>query len=234
MKKSASIVDETTLKGIGVKSTGLTPVYPPDYVCSQFTSLYGSWMDVDGSRRSEPHCGVDGGQLGEGIYMPGPGIVQAAWETNFGWGREGSLLILHRREDLNLDTGAPFYYSEFDHLKLEDIKRLAPGQPLARGQVIGRVNRPGGNPRFMPEVHWEVYEVWDPGKIKWVKKRNGMVYFLNKTAELIDPLFMLAKHQGKLQDLHVEIRPFSISESYDDFKGFTYILPCRKINEELT
>ena len=228
MTKSASIIDETTIKGIGVKSTGLTPVYPSNYACSKLTSLYGSWTDVDGSRRSEPHCGVDGGRLGEEIYMPGPGIVQAAWETNFGWGLEGSLLILHRREDLNLDTGAPFYYSEFDHLKLEDIGRLVPRQDLARGQVIGFVSRPGNSPRFIPEVHWEVYEVWDPGKIEWVEKRRKK-YFLNKTAELIDPLFMLARHQGTLRNLCVEIRPFSTSENYDDFKGFTYILPCQKI-----
>lgn len=228
MATSASSIDDTKLKGIGIKPTGLTPVYPPDYTCSKLTSLYASWTDVDGSRRTEPHSGVDGGELGEEIYAPAAGIVQAVWKTDFGWGPEGSLLILHRREDLNLSSGVPFYYSEFDHLRLEDIDALAAGQKIKRGQVIGLVNRPGNNPRFLPEVHWEIYEVGDPSEIEWVKKPSGAKYFLNETAELIDPLFMLAQHHGGPHNSLVEIRPFSIAEDYSGFKGFTYILPCRK------
>jgi murein DD-endopeptidase MepM/ murein hydrolase activator NlpD len=211
-----------------IKPTGLKPIYPQDHACSKLTSLFASWIDVDGSRRDEAHSGVDGGEIGDEIYAPGPGAVQAAWKTNFGWGDEGSLLILHRREDLNLDSGASFYYSEFDHLRLEDIGNLQPGQKLQRGQLIGRVNRPGNDSRYLPEVHWEVYEVSDPDEIEWVTKPGGKKYFLNKTAELIDPLSMLARHQGGAHDSGVEIRPFSALEDYSTFKGFTYILPCLK------
>ncbi|MBJ7533429.1 M23 family metallopeptidase [Rhodomicrobium vannielii ATCC 17100] len=219
--------DETAIKGIGLKPTGLKPAYPGGFVCSQLTSLYASWIDVDGTRRSEAHSGVDGGKLGDTIHAPGPGRVVAAWKTNFGWGQEASLLILHSREDLNMSGGAPYYYSEFDHLRWNEVKRLQEGDRIERGQVIGRVTTPGSNRIYLPEVHWEIYEVDDPDEIEWVEKSNGLKYFLNKTAELIDPLYMLGRHRGIHADKRVEIAPFFDDADYSRFKGFTYILPCR-------
>ncbi|WP_169309577.1 M23 family metallopeptidase [Rhodomicrobium vannielii] len=219
--------EEATIKGIGLKPTGLKPAYPGGFVCSQLTSLYASWIDVDGTRRSEAHSGVDGGKLGDTIHAPGPGRVVAAWKTNFGWGQEASLLILHSREDLNMSGGAPYYYSEFDHLRWNEVKRLQEGDRIERGQVIGRVTTPGSNRIYLPEVHWEIYEVDDPDEIEWVEKSNGLKYFLNKTAELIDPLYMLGRHRGIHADKRVEIAPFFDDADYSGFKGFTYILPCR-------
>jgi len=215
------------LKGIGIKPTGLKPVYPDGFVCSGLTSLYASWIDVDGTRRSEAHSGVDGGKLGDTIHAPGPGRVVAAWKTNFGWGQEASLLILHSRADLNMSGGAPHYYSEFDHLRWNDVKRFREGEHIERGQVIGRVATPGSNRSYLPEVHWEIYEVDDPDGIEWVEKANGLKYFLNKTADLIDPLYMLGQNSGIRADKRVDIAPFFGDADYSRFKGFTYILPCR-------
>lgn len=224
-RKSA---DQMKLKGLGVVATGLKPLYPANYTCSKLTSLYASWIDVDGSRRSEPHSGIDGGALGEPIYAPGPGTVVAAWHTNLGWGMEGSLLILHRRDDLNLESGPPFYYSEFDHLRLQDVDAFETGQDLERGEIIGHVKRPGNQSEYLPEVHWEVYEVTDPKKIEWITEDDDKTYFLNATAQLIDPLFMLAQHDGGPKDLLSRIEPPSVAEDEDSFKGFSYILPCRR------
>ena len=79
------------------------------------TSLNASWIDVDGSMRDEKHSGVDGGRLNDEILAPAPGTVRAVWKADWGWGREGALLIVHTREELGLEDGPAFYYSEFDH-----------------------------------------------------------------------------------------------------------------------
>ena len=108
--------------GSNIRPTGLTPDYPSNYACSPLTSLYASWIDVDGRRRSSQHSGVDGGRLGEPVLSPAPGKVRAAWRSNWGWGWEGSVLIEHTRANLGLNRAAPFYYSLFVHLDYEDIK----------------------------------------------------------------------------------------------------------------
>jgi hypothetical protein len=64
---------------------------------------------------------------------------------------EGALLVVHTREDLNLNEGPKFYYAEFDHLKYENISGLKEGQRIARGERIASVYRPGGKRRYLPE-----------------------------------------------------------------------------------
>src|ERR1700691_3004866 len=105
---------DIVLKGYDIKPTGLRPEYPKGFACSPLTSLYASWIDVDGTRRKEPHSGVDGGRLGDPILAPGPGTVRAVWEADWGWGREGALLIQHAPRQLNVRDRAAFFYSEFD------------------------------------------------------------------------------------------------------------------------
>ena len=214
------------LKGYEITATGLTPEYPAAYECSALTSLYASWTDVDGSRREEPHSGVDGGRLGEPILAPGRGTIRAVWRANWGWGSEGALLISHARDELNLADGARHYYSAFYHLRYRDVSRFKPGQKVARGERIGRVHRPGGKRVYLPEVHWEVYEVEDESAIVWDRNTHGAPYWENKTARLVDPLFMLAQETPPSVDRRVLIHPYISGVDYGSFRGFTYILPC--------
>lgn len=221
--------NESVLKGYGITKTGLKPLYPAEFACSVLTSLYGSWIDVDGSRRGEAHSGVDGGRLGEPILAPAPGEVVAAWKADWGWGDEGALLIRHSRGELNLKGGAPFYYSAFYHLRFDDVAGYQPGERIARGQEIARVFRPGGKRRYLPEVHWEVWEIGDADALHWVENKRGRPDWVNKTAVLIDPLYLLSRETPPSADLEVMIAPFERGRDYAAFRGFTYILPCERL-----
>jgi murein DD-endopeptidase MepM/ murein hydrolase activator NlpD len=220
--------DSPPRKGYGITKTRLYPIYPREYSCSPLTSLYASYRDVDGSRRSEPHSGVDGGRLGEAVLAPADGTVEAVWKANWGWGGEGALLIRHSRGDLNLRTGRPFYYSEFNHLKYRDVRHLKTGQRVKRGQPIGIVDRPGGKARYLPEVHWEVYEVTNDETIEWSVGDYGTRYWTNEASRLIDPLYLLSRNAAPRSGRGVRLVPFDASIDYSQFRGFTYILPCRR------
>src|SRR5262245_13672861 len=218
--------NDRDLRGHGIAKTGLTPVYPDGFACSPLTSLYASWIDVDETRRSEVHSGVDGGRLGEEVLAPAPGTVVAAWEADWGWGDEGALLVLHTRADLNLTSGSPYYYSAFYHLRLSDVVGFRPGEPIARGQVLARVFRPGGKERYLPEVHWEVWEIGHPQPLTWRENENGRPDWYNKSAALIDPLYLLSRETPPNANLEVLVTPFEAGKDYSRFRGFTYILPC--------
>ncbi len=210
-----------------IKPTGLRPVYPAEYDCSPITSGYASWVDVDGSRRDEIHSGIDAGRLGEWVISPGPGTVRAVWKANWKWGTEGALLIRHDRSDLNLSDGPEFYYSEFDHVDFEEIKHFKPGDRIERGERLARVTRPGENETYLPEVHWEVWKI-DHDKLTWRKNRYGAPNWWNNSAELVDPLAMLALNNPPADGKSVLITPFDKSANYDGFRGFTYIIECRR------
>ena len=215
-------------KGYGVTETGLRPVYPARSECSPITSFYASWLDVDGTHREEIHTGVDAGRLGEWILAPAAGTVRAVWKANWQWGTEGALLVRHDREDVNLEDGPPHYYSEFDHLNYEEIKSLRVGQRVERGQPLARVSRPGGQSFYLPEVHWEVWEVNSDDDLTWVKNEYDAPQWLNKSATLVDPLYMLGLHKPPADGVSVEIVPFVKGKDYTGFRGFTYILPCKR------
>jgi hypothetical protein len=223
---AVSTTDDAPRKGYGITPTGLSPVYPEGYECSPLTSLYASWIDVDGSRRDERHSGVDGGRLGDPILAPGPGTVRAVWKADWGWGREGALLIVHTREELGLDDGPAFYYSEFDHLTYREASAFKEGQKVARGEPLAHVSRPGGNERYLEEVHWEVWEVDDDAALKWRRSDRGTKFWTNPTARLIDPLYMLSRETGPDRNGNVTIPPYISGRDYRTFRGFTYILPC--------
>lgn len=214
-------------KGYDITASALVPVYPDGYRCSPLTSLYASWRDVDGSRRSEKHSGVDGGRLGEEILAPAQGVVKAVWEANWGWGKEGALLVAHTASELNLDDGAPHYYTVYDHLNYRDIAHLKAGQRIARGERLARVYRPGGHAIYLPEVHWEVWEV-QSDTLTWMTNRHGGREWRNPTARLIDPLYMLGLNDPPEDGKSVRIVPFDPEADYERFRGFTYILPCPK------
>lgn len=215
-------------KGYGIKKSRLVPVYPKSYDCSPLTSLYASWIDVDGSRRTEVHSGVDGGRLGDRVIAPAPGTVKAVWVANWGWGREGALLLAHTADELNMADGAPLYYTAYDHLRYDDIKHLKVGQKLERGAELARVYRPGGHSFYLPEVHWEVWEVQGDG-LTWVTNRHGGREWRNEHARLIDPLYMLGVHNPPLDGRSVRITPFEPGTDYANFRGFTYIFDCHKL-----
>ena len=219
---------ERALKGYDVKPTGLRPKYPADYVCSPLTSLYASFLDVDGTRRDEPHSGVDGGRLHEDVLAPAPGTVRRVWTADWGQGREGALLIVHTRADLNLTAGANFYYAAYYHLNFHDIEDLRQGQRIARGERIAQVSRPGGKSKYLPEVHLETYEVEDDAALTWSVSGRGTEYFENPSYRLIDPLYLLSLEVRPTAEGEVVVQPFEEERDYGAFKGFTYFLPCRK------
>lgn len=214
-------------KGYGVKPTGLRPIYPPGYRCSPLTSLYASWVDVDGGLRDSIHSGVDGGRLGEWITAPADGTVIAVWRANWQWGWEGSLLILHDQDDVNMDDGADYYVSEFDHLDYDDIKKFKSGDRIRRGQRLTQVSRPGGKLGFLPETHWEVWEL-DTDEIVWKKNEFKAPVWSSPGAELIDPLYMLAQNQADMENGDVYITPAEACRNDPGCRGFSYILPCIK------
>jgi murein DD-endopeptidase MepM/ murein hydrolase activator NlpD len=219
---------EKSFKGYDMASTGLQPSYPTDYACPPLTSLYASWVDVDGTRRKERHSGVDGGRLGDPILAPAPAKVRRAWVADWGEGHEGAVLLLHTRGDLNLTDGPKFYYSEFDHLKYNDVANLREGQRIERGERIGYVFRPGGKNIYLPEVHLEVYEVDDDEALEWRVNARGTEFFINPKSRLIDPLYLLSLDVRPNVHLGAPIQPFDMKRDYSGFKGFTYFLECRK------
>lgn len=214
-------------KGYDITRSKLVPIYPDGYHCSPLTSLYASWRDIDGSQRSEPHSGVDGGRLGEDIIAPASGTVKAVWEANWGWGNEGALLISHTAGELNMEDGAAYYLTAYDHLNYDDIKHFKVGQRIARGERLARVYRPGGHIIYLPEVHWEVWELQSE-TLTWVTNRHGGLEWRNPKARLIDPLYMLGIHDPPEDGKSVRIMPFDPEADYAKFRGFTYIFACRK------
>lgn len=204
----------------------LTPDYPLDRDCSPLTSLFSSWDDIDGSKRDEPHTGVDGGRLGDPILAPAPGEVMAVWHANWGWGLEGALMLRHSKEDLGLTEGPDFYYSEFDHLRYDEIRHIREGKKVRRGEVLAHVFRPGGDPKYLPEVHWEVWSIDDDDATDWDENDDGTLYWTNATGHLLDPLHMVSLNAASRHDHSVLITPFDARRDYRGFRGFTYILPC--------
>ena len=214
------------LNGADMDEPGLTPNYPADNNCSPLTSLYMSWIDVDGSRRDERHSGVDGGRLRDQIVAPAPGVIAFVWQANWGWGLEGALIIRHSRADVGLQDGPEFYYSEFDHLRYSEIRSTALGKRVERGDKLATVFRPGGKRRFLPEVHWEVWTLDDDSATTWNINKFGSPFWENQTANLIDPLYMLSLNAPPRTDNGVDIPVFNPLHDYREFRGFTYILPC--------
>jgi murein DD-endopeptidase MepM/ murein hydrolase activator NlpD len=210
----------------GPGRTDLRPKYPPGRACSPMTSLYSSWNDVDGSKRDEPHSGIDAGRLGDPILAPADGTVIAVWKANWGWGDEGALLIRHRRQDLGLEDGPDYYYSEFDHLRYDEVKSIEVGAQVKRGETLAKVYRPGGKGAYPPEVHWEVWSITDDSATKWSENEHEREYWRNPTGHLVNPLYMLSLGSSIGSDARVEIPPFDEERDYHDFRGFTYILPC--------
>lgn len=214
-------------KGYNITATGLRPHYPSGFKCSPLTSLYASMIDVDGSRRSRHHSGIDAGKLGDPIFAPASGIIKAVWRANWGWGDEGALLIRHSRRDLGFTRGAPFYYTAFNHLLYNDIKHLKPGARIRRGQRLAKVSRPGGKKYYLPEVHIEVYEVNDrrDRSIKWRKNKHGRMYWRNSKTRIIDPLYMFSFQSPATNKRRVNISIYTPGKRHI---GFTYFLPCKK------
>jgi murein DD-endopeptidase MepM/ murein hydrolase activator NlpD len=219
---------ENPFKGYGMSRTGLKPRYPSDYACPPITSLYASWIDVDRTRRKQRHSGVDAGRLGDPVIAPAPAKVRRVWVADWGEGHEGAVLLLHTREDLNLTDGPKFYYSEFDHLKYSEVSNLKEGQRIERGERIGHVFRPGGKAVYLPEVHFEVYEVDDDKALAWRVNARGTEFFINPKSRLIDPLYLLSLEVRPNAHLEALIQPFETKRNDSGFKGFTYFLECRK------
>lgn len=205
----------------------LLPRYPSGRDCSPITSLFSSWDDVDGDKRDEPHTGIDAGRIGDAILAPAPGTVIAVWRADWGWGPEGALMMRHDKADLGLTEGPEFYYSEFDHLRYDEIAGIAVGRRIARGDVLAHVYRPGGNPEYLPEVHWEVWSIDDDNATVWDLNEHGARSWRNDTGHLVDPLYMMSLNGTIHADGSVPIQAFEPKRDYSGFRGFTYILRCR-------
>jgi hypothetical protein len=214
-------------KGLDIRKTGLLPRYSANLSCSPLTSFYASWDDVDGSRRDEAHSGVDGGRLGDPIFAPAAATIKAAWKANWGWGEEGALLLRHTKQDLGLSDGPDYYYSEFDHLNYDEVRDVSEGSPVTRGEQLATVFRPGGKKRYLPEVHWEVWQIDNDSATTWSTNKYKGRFWLNKTGHLLDPLYLLSQNRTPSEDGSVDIRSLDEAGDLTGFKGFTYILPCR-------
>jgi murein DD-endopeptidase MepM/ murein hydrolase activator NlpD len=199
-----------SLEGFDASPTILRPVYPDTHRCARITSLYGSWIDLDGTRRDVRHEGIDIGEFGGIVLAPSSGVIMAVWETDHGWGKDWSVLIGHADRDLASHDPTIAYYSEFDHLRSDDIDHLRVGDSVARGQEIGVVRHPGGDPQFRAEVHWEVYAVATARRhdLTWDVDGNGNETWWNGSADLIDPLLAMSRGQAGPVDGGVEIVPF--------------------------
>ena len=204
----------------------LVPRYPSGRDCPPITSLFSSWDDVDGTKRSRPHSGVDLGDFGDLIIAPAPGTIVAVWRADWGWGPEGALMLRHSKADLGLTDGPDFYYSEFDHLHYDEIGGIHIGRRVARGERLAHVDRPGGDSDYLPEVHWEVWSIADDTATKWDVNEHGGRYWHNATGHLVDPLHMLSLNAPVHADGSVPIQPFDRKRDYRGFRGFTYILLC--------
>lgn len=215
------------IKGYGAAPTGLFPRYPRDNVCPALTSLYGQMTAVDGSKRDKPHS-VVGGRFGDAVIAPADGEIIAVWETDRGWGTEWSLLISHSSKDVNASDGTLSYLSEFGPLDSSDVRNFSKGARVRRGQKIGRVRHPGGNKKYSAGLHWEVHEVPDAetNNLSWIKNQHGAEVWMNRSARLIDPLYMLSRNQRKSEPGPVDLTPFTMGNDYSGFEGFTYIFQC--------
>jgi hypothetical protein len=56
----------------------------------------------------------------------------------------------------------------------------------------GRSTARGGKPEYLPEVHWEVYEVIDDSAIEWKVGEYGTQVWTNEKSEIIDPRYLLS------------------------------------------
>jgi len=204
----------------------LIPRYPADRDCPPVTSFFGSFDDVDGRKRDERHSGIDLGRLGDPVLAPAPGVIVAVWRADWGWGPEGALMIRHSKADLGLEYGPEFYYSEFDHLRYNEIADIRAGRRVARGETLAHVFRPGGDPDNLPEVHWEVWSIADDAATVWTRNEHHRRAWTNDTGHLVDPLYMLSLNGTIRADGSVSIQAFDPARDYRKFRGFTYVLPC--------
>lgn len=203
------------------------PVYPRNMHCGKISSLFGSMLDLDGSRRDAAHTGIDFGEFGDVVIAPADGVIGKIWPVNHGWGHDWNLLIFHTASDLNLPKGSTLYYTEFDHLQRKDMPNLKAGDRIAQGDPIGVVRHPGNNRRFHAEVHMEIYELplAAHSDTEW-HDDDGIRYWWNASADLIDPLDMLSKHMQHLADGRVKIRLYEPGLMSAKFRGFVYPLRC--------
>ena len=72
-----------------------------------------------------------------------------------------------------------------------------------------------------------MWQVEDEEAIRWNLNEFGARYWTNKTAHLVDPLYMLSLNAPENEDGSVDIRVYESDVSYGVFRGFTYIFPCR-------
>jgi len=213
--------------GNGKATTGLRLRYPVDLSCGLVTSLFGSWDDLDGSRRDAPHEGIDLGRLGDRVIAPASGTITAIWQVKHDWGNDWNVLITHLAADLNMADPARAYYTEFDHLRQDDIAHLQIGVRVERGAMIGVVRHPGNNPKFRAEVHMENYVVPYRAReaLSW-RQQGQFRYWWNDAAELVDPLSLLAMDQTLLGTNWVTMPIFQPGADYSGVRGLTYPLSC--------
>ena len=74
----------------GVKPTGLVAIYPENYSCPIIASGFASMYDIDGSKRSWSHVGIDiVAQVGYPIIAPADGEIVGVFKYTGQWGADG-------------------------------------------------------------------------------------------------------------------------------------------------
>jgi murein DD-endopeptidase MepM/ murein hydrolase activator NlpD len=144
-----------------IEATGLTAVFPEDYICEPISSPFASPFRYDGSRRRDDrHGGLHGGMnltLEEGtpLLAVASGKVIA---KGVGGRLEGIYLWLMHAPS---DTGVPFWiYTKYQHLS--EMPALNEGDAVHIGQVIalsGKTGTTGGHYKSAgyPHLHMSVY-----------------------------------------------------------------------------
>ena len=78
-----------SLKWYDASPTIMRPVYLDTHACCRITSLYGSWIELDGARRDERHVGIDVGDFGDTVLAPAACVITATWKPTTAGGKTG-------------------------------------------------------------------------------------------------------------------------------------------------
>jgi 4-aminobutyrate aminotransferase-like enzyme/Ser/Thr protein kinase RdoA (MazF antagonist) len=104
-----------------------------------------------GSKQRTVHLGIDVFRpAGSPLYAPLDGRVFSMGNDGFEGGY-GVVIILEHEPAPGL-----VFHTLYGHLSLADLDRLAPGQELKRGDVVGHMGEPAENGGWTPHVHFQL------------------------------------------------------------------------------
>ncbi|MDO1448700.1 peptidoglycan DD-metalloendopeptidase family protein [Rhodocytophaga aerolata] len=96
------------------------------------------------------HLGIDiWAQAGTEIFSPLEGKIHS-FRNNIGFGDYGPTIITeHQLEDIT-------FYILYGHLSLADVVALRKQQPIAKGELLGRIGNYPDNGDWPPHLHFQI------------------------------------------------------------------------------